>query len=221
MSGRFGGATARESGNEQEISTGAATRLADRAAVDPFLFQRRPARANPPPTLASRRVFSSFAKSSSHEASSAITPVCGAARAVSSSRSSCICDACCSGRSWPERYTDDERRQEAPNTPSSLSYPPVVSAEYLRWLRQRCATVDLLGLEPKHGVAAKLHTIYVPLTTSPGTAQREEAERLRHRRRALRDSTSLSLTAKDRISARSRSTSAEFEPAKAKAQPSC
>ena len=52
--------------------------------------------------------------------------------------------------------------------PRTQPGPPIVPADYLAWLQPRCASVDLFGLEPKHGSAAKLHSIYVPLTTTPG-----------------------------------------------------
>jgi hypothetical protein len=62
--------------------------------------------------------------------------------------------------------SDRSRRAGGASTPSG---PPIVPVEYLAWLQStKCASVDLFGLEPKHGSAAKLYSIYVPLRTAPG-----------------------------------------------------
>jgi formylglycine-generating enzyme required for sulfatase activity len=43
---------------------------------------------------------------------------------------------------------------------------PVIPPRYLRWLQAKCAGVDLFGLEPEYGSAARLQSVYVPLTTT-------------------------------------------------------
>lgn len=52
---------------------------------------------------------------------------------------------------------------------------PLIPKEYLHWLRDECADVDLLGLRVQQGQAVTLKNVYVPLTTQPeheGPAER-------------------------------------------------
>lgn len=64
---------------------------------------------------------------------------------------------------------------------------PIIPTEYLTWLQAtKCANVDLFGLEPKHGSAAKLHSIYVPLTTSAGAEDVDEGIKGRRGRQPAR-----------------------------------
>jgi formylglycine-generating enzyme required for sulfatase activity len=68
-------------------------------------------------------------------------------------------------------------RTAAQGTPAK----PVIPPQYLVWLQSKCAGVDLFGLEPKYGSAARLQSVYVPLITTPSTGPaanptRREAE---------------------------------------------
>jgi formylglycine-generating enzyme required for sulfatase activity len=76
---------------------------------------------------------------------------------------------------------------EVPRGSTTQSGPPIVPVEYLAWLQStKCARVDLFGLEPKHGSAAKLYTIYVPLTTAPGAEDLDEDGHSRGKKRSSR-----------------------------------
>ena len=56
-----------------------------------------------------------------------------------------------------------------PAKPPSVA-KPIIPPDYLDWLRDTCADVDLLGLRVQQGQAVTLKNVYVPLTTQ---AERE------------------------------------------------
>jgi hypothetical protein len=83
--------------------------------------------------------------------------------------------------------TSTSGRQSRKPAAQPVSSQPIVPVDYIRWLQStRCANVDLFGLEPKHGSAAKLHSIYVPLTTAPAADNIDDAADSRSPRRAAR-----------------------------------
>lgn len=77
-----------------------------------------------------------------------------------------------------------------PRPPGAASIAqPTIPTEYLTWLQTKCAGLDLFGLDLKHGSAAKLQSIYVPLTTSKGADEDDEegtpGDRGKRRRKKL------------------------------------
>ena len=51
---------------------------------------------------------------------------------------------------------------------------PVVPEDYCKWLQEKCADIELLGLKVKQGQAVCLNHIYVPLTTIPPPEEHQQ-----------------------------------------------
>src|SRR5262249_35906341 len=77
-----------------------------------------------------------------------------------------------------EAFVRERLERLTPGALPAAAGPPEVPADYLRWLRDECATIELLGLEAQQGSLARLSQVYVPLTTR-ARPQVEQTERLR------------------------------------------
>jgi hypothetical protein len=84
----------------------------------------------------------------------------------------------------PDPAAGGERSPATQRSPKTQR-PPAISAEYLAWLKNRCAGVELLGLRLKHGQAVRLNNVYVPLVTTEtsDTEQGSKGGRFRERER--------------------------------------
>src|SRR4029079_9206785 len=71
----------------------------------------------------------------------------------------------------PELTAPAPKAKSATKGTKGASRAATVPMRYLAWLKAKCETLDLLGLEPKQGTAVRLHSIYVPLTTAPVAAK--------------------------------------------------
>lgn len=68
--------------------------------------------------------------------------------------------------SAPSRNKTPKPRARRTDQPAAKPRPkPTVPAAYRDWLLARCQEVELMGLQVKHGQAARLNQVYVPLTT--------------------------------------------------------
>jgi TIR domain len=69
-----------------------------------------------------------------------------------------------------EKVFRDLAREIRKLVPPARPGPPPIPAEYLAWLEQRCASVELLGQDIKQSHAFKLSHVYVPALTRPELA---------------------------------------------------
>ena len=174
MSARFGGDGTRESGTEQEFRD-ALTRFGD--SGQPwilFYFNEQPPL---PQTIEAVSGLDQGARrfGSELETKGIVGTYAGRSRQRRrgfSRRSSCTCVRCFSDRSSARQSSEEAERPAARTSAQRASGKPVIPPQYLVWLQSKCAGVDLFGLEPKYGSAARLQSIYVPLTTTRPTASR-------------------------------------------------
>jgi formylglycine-generating enzyme required for sulfatase activity len=81
----------------------------------------------------------------------------------------------------PKKTPSSQRRSKQPRKAATKRpQKPTIPSDYLHWLQEQCADVDLLGLRVQQGQAVTLKNVYVPLTTEP--------EHEGHRERGLRES---------------------------------
>jgi len=66
-----------------------------------------------------------------------------------------------------------QRRAPRDRTGRQTGGPPAIPSGYLKWLQERTADVDLLGLKMQQGQTVKLNNVYVPLTTNVEQRQQD------------------------------------------------
>ena len=184
MSARFGGDGTRESGTEQEFRE-ALTRFGDSGqAVDPVLLQRTAAASQ---TVRGRARVRQSADFREELETKGIVGTYAGVRGNAKGFFETIELHLRALLQRPEfRCSGSEADRASVSLASAhlgTSGKPVIPPQYLVWLQSKCAGVDLFGLEPKYGSAARLQSIYVPLTT---TASEPPARVASCRRRGLK-----------------------------------
>jgi formylglycine-generating enzyme required for sulfatase activity len=164
VSARFGGNATRESGTEQEFRD-ALTRFGD--SGKPWILFYFNEQREPPQTIeAAQDLIRVFTFRKELEAKGIVGTYSGA-RGSANGFFETIELNLRTLLQRPEFQAQDSdqitlaARTAAQGTPGK----PVIPPQYLVWLQSKCAGVDLFGLEPKYGSAARLQSIYVTLTT--------------------------------------------------------
>jgi hypothetical protein len=74
---------------------------------------------------------------------------------------------------WAAKHSEESEHSAAAQLEAAENGPPPIPLTYMKWLRRKCESVELLGLEAQESHPTRLSQVYVPALTPARRAETE------------------------------------------------